>query len=133
MGTKPGHAPNVYADPMCAEVCPIINLGIYMLCFPFTDYQQVFPGRDQYYRCSKLIRYIVLVSVKPMSPQRNHSRKHWLSFIRKVVATFVFCGSTACPPNLRSIYALMSKIGGVADTYLRYKSAGGGFPSEKLT
>ena len=128
MGSKPRDARHVYANPICPEVCPILALGIYMLCFPSTDYQQVFPGHDQYDRYSKMIRDILSsqsqadLHTRGIIPENigTHS-------LRKGAATFVSSGSTACPPssaiNLRAGW----KMGGVADTYLRYESAGDQF------
>ena len=49
MAEKPRDPRHVYANPLMPEICPILALAIFWLCFGFVDGEtQLFPGSNQY-------------------------------------------------------------------------------------
>ncbi|EKX35360.1 hypothetical protein GUITHDRAFT_46905, partial [Guillardia theta CCMP2712] len=65
-GGRPGDPRRVYANPTCPEICPILALGIYLLCY-LPDRTILFPGRSQ----SK--RFLQIFS-KILSPPEDRQR-----------------------------------------------------------
>ena len=54
MGERPRDPRHVYANPKSPQVCPILSLGIYLLCLPPQQRQRkLFPGSNQYDRYQK--------------------------------------------------------------------------------
>eukprot|EP00834_Sanchytrium_tribonematis_P008005 NODE_831_length_3642_cov_0.596669.p1 type:complete len:758 gc:universal NODE_831_length_3642_cov_0.596669:113-2386(+) len=117
---------HIYANPVNPAICPILSLGVYLLCFPLAAEQiKLFPGNTQYQRFSKLLNKLMEDECAEELEQRGldlddigtHS-------IRKGASTYVSSGSTACP----SASAIQIRAGwslpGVQNTYLRYDSAG---------
>jgi hypothetical protein len=124
---RPRDPRHVYANPLMPEICPILSLGMYWMCYSFdVSSNQLFPGANQNDRFRKLLskclntetiaRELERRAVDP-SDIGTHS-------MRKGSATYSSSGSTACPSttaiHLRAGWAL----GGVQDTYMRYESAG---------
>jgi hypothetical protein len=53
---RPRDPRHVYSNPLMPEICPILSLGMYWLCFPFGPRStQLFPGSNQYDRFRKLL------------------------------------------------------------------------------
>jgi hypothetical protein len=47
----------VYANPLMPAICPVLSLGIYLLCTGFEEApKQLFPGGKQYDRQSDFLR-----------------------------------------------------------------------------
>jgi integrase len=59
MGERPRDPRHVYANPKCPSICPVLSLGIYLLCLPpQVEERKLFPGSSQYDRYRKfLIRH----------------------------------------------------------------------------
>ena len=118
---------HIYANPVIPEICPILSLGIYWLCTTFESSSiKLFAGSAQKDRFGEILsrvfankefqQFLKQCGINP-EDLGSHS-------IRKGSATYASSGSTACPSttavHLRAGWALQ----GVADTYLRYQSAG---------
>jgi hypothetical protein len=60
MGKRPRDPRHIYANPKCPEICPILSLGIYLVCLPpLVAQKKLFPGSSQYDRYRKfLIRHL---------------------------------------------------------------------------
>ena len=124
---RPRDPRHVYANPTMPEVCPILSLGVYLLCFsPESDASQLFPGAGQYDRYSKILHRLLAqpeltseLAVRGIDPDQigTHS-------VRKGAATFAASGSTACPSSTAVTLRAGWTLGGVQDTYLRYEGAG---------
>ena len=127
MAEKPRDPRHVYANPLMPEICPILALAIFWLCFGFVDGEtQLFPGSNQYERFRKYLARVVLydnileeLERRGLDPSEIASHS-----IRKGATGYAASGSTACPPitavNIRGGWSL----GGVQDTYMRYEAAG---------
>jgi hypothetical protein len=61
MGKRPRDPRHIYANPKCPEICPILSLGIYLVCLPpLVAQKKLFPGSSQYDRYRKfLIRHMM--------------------------------------------------------------------------
>lgn len=124
LGEKPRDPRHIYANPLIPEICPMVAIGVYWLCFEFqSDEKKFFSGHRQYDRFRKIFERLLTDSSDEL--QRFGVNIHDIGShsIRKGAATFCSSGSTACPSSaaihLRAGWAL----GGVQDTYLRYESA----------
>jgi hypothetical protein len=120
-GERPRDARHVYANPICPEICPILSLGLYFLCYPFAE-NYLFPGGKQYDRyrqnLSKVLRQEELQDELEMwgiSPEDigTHST-------RKGAASYCTSGSTAGPSNAAVHLRAGWSMGAVQNTYLRY-------------
>ena len=126
-GERPRDPRHIYANPLIPEVCPVLSLGVYLLCFPPSpECTQLFPGHKQDDRYSKILKRLLTLpdhveEVRTMGINPDDIGTH---SIRKGASTFTASGSTAAPSStavhLRAGWAL----GGVQDTYLRYEAAG---------
>jgi hypothetical protein len=100
-GERPCGPRHVYANPLDPSICPILALGLYLICFPnVLEESNLFPRGCQYERFrhnlnSLLKKPDVAAELVPrgMSPEDlgTHS-------IRKGIATWLTSGSTVCPP-----------------------------------
>ncbi|DAZ99922.1 TPA: LOW QUALITY PROTEIN: hypothetical protein N0F65_011845, partial [Lagenidium giganteum] len=119
--------PEIYANPLQPDVCPILSLAIYWACFPFTpERDALFPGAAQYDRSRNILHTIVRTPVVAAESKRRgvdptdvgtHS-------IRKGAATYCSSGSTSCPASTAVHLRAGWSLGGVQNTYLRYEAAG---------
>ena len=61
MAEKPRDPRHIYANPLIPEICPILALAIFWLCFGFVEREtQLFPGSNQYERFRKYLARVVL-------------------------------------------------------------------------
>ncbi len=65
-GERPRDPRHVYANPLMPDICPILALGIYLLCCP-TKSGHLFPGKNQDDRYSKLIKRLFLAHPEKMT------------------------------------------------------------------
>lgn len=126
-GERPRDPRHVYANPINPSICPILSLGIFLLCYPQArDVPKVFSGNDQYDRFRKILQK--LLTIDDMEKQLllfgvtaenigTHS-------MRKGATTFCSSGSTACPSNSSICLRAGWSMPGVQNTYLRYQAAG---------
>jgi hypothetical protein len=64
LGERPKDPRHVYANPILPEVCPLLALGMYWLCFGFSKEEgALFPGSNQYERFRKIL-YRTLMQLK---------------------------------------------------------------------
>ena len=55
-GQKAKHPRHIYANPLMPEICPILALGIYLICQPGVfQGQHLFPGGRQYNRFREIL------------------------------------------------------------------------------
>jgi hypothetical protein len=127
LGDKPRDPRHIYANPILPDICPVLSLGIYLLCFPSSlSKTKLFDGKDQYDRFRKIMgrTFENKECIAELSRRGIYSEDIGTHSIRKGAATFCASGSTACPSpialHLRAGWAL----GGVQDTYMRYQAAG---------
>jgi hypothetical protein len=119
-GDRPRDARNIYANPIVPEICPILSLGIYLLCFPMDD-THLFPGGKQYDRyrqnLTKVLKEEHMLSV--LESRCVAAEDLGTHSARKGAATYCSSGSTAGPSaaaiNLRAGWSM----GTVQNTYLR--------------
>ena len=125
-GDRPRDPRHVYANPIIPEICPVLALGVYLICFPIEKENLfLFPGNSQYDRYRKVLGRICENEAKAELESRGiKSKDIGTHSVRKGASSFCSSGSTACPPsvavNLRAGWAM----GGVQDRYFRYEAAG---------
>ena len=127
LGERPRDPRHVYSNPITPSVCPILSLGIYLLCFPEVLTQQsLYPGEKQYDRFRRLLSNVLQDREAKVELERRGLKSDDIGThsIRKGSATKCSSGSTACPSttavHLRAGWALA----GVQDTYMRYDTVG---------
>lgn len=54
-GERPRDPRHVYCNPLMPEICPILALGMYWMCFPIGQSLKLFPGSNQYERFRKCL------------------------------------------------------------------------------
>jgi hypothetical protein len=109
------------------EICPILALGIYWLCFSFDPGElHLFAGSRQYDRFRK-----TLAKFQSKDHVRLEFQRRGIQFedigthsMRKGAATYASSGSTACPSSTSIHLRAGWTLGGVQDTYLRFEGAG---------
>ena len=127
---RPRDPRHIYANPLQPEVCPILSLGYYYLCFAFaTDQNQLFPGSNQDDRFKNTLQRILkppagLTELERRGATADSFGSH---SIRKGSATYSTSGTTSCP-SAQSVHRRagwsMCKI---SDIYMRYEAAGDQF------
>eukprot|EP00835_Amoeboradix_gromovi_P006246 NODE_701_length_5037_cov_0.452318.p2 type:complete len:279 gc:universal NODE_701_length_5037_cov_0.452318:418-1254(+) len=125
MGERPRDARHIYANPVIPEVCPVLSLGIYLICFRSVNSNNLFPGSKQYDRFRKISTKLCNNELKDELENRGlETEDIGTHSMRKGSTTYCSSGSTSCPSgvavNLRAGWAM----GGVQDRYLRYDAAG---------
>ena len=130
-GERPRDSRHVFANPLMPEICPILSLGLYLICYPTTistmaEGIKLFPGGNQDDRFGNAIdrvlnspegrEYLTANGLKK-SDFGTHS-------VRKGSATYTASGSTACP-SISAIHRRAGwSMGKVLDIYIRYEDAG---------
>lgn len=127
LGERPRDARHIFANPLMPEICPILALGLYWLCFPIdASINRLFPGNNQYDRFRNiLVRILDTNDGKEMLLSRGIKLEDiGTHSMRKGASTYVSSGSTACPPSVAVHIRAGWALGGVQDRYLRYEAAG---------
>jgi hypothetical protein len=125
-GEKPRDPRHIYPNPMMPEICPVLSLGLFLLCFKSSDSISLFPGNNQYDRFRKILRRASNIEQVKIELERRSINPEDLGThsMRKGATTYCSSGNTAGPPSnaihLRAGWAM----GGVQDTYIRYEAAG---------
>ena len=119
-GERPRDARHVYANHINPEICPILSLGIYLMCYGVGD-TLLFPGGKQYdrYRQS-MSKFLGSEELHPIlndyglqaSDLGTHSA-------RKGAASYCSSGSTVGPSNTAVHLRAGWSMGAVQNTYLR--------------
>lgn len=120
-GERPKDPRHIYANPINPMICPILSLGLYLLCLPdIAGVNQLFPGGGQYER----FRQIFLQILSENALQEVHARGRVPSdfgthSFRKGATTYTSSGSTACPSSTAVHLRAGWKFRGIQDTYFR--------------
>ena len=120
-GERPRDARHVYANPINPEICPILSLGIFLICFPM-DEVYIFPGGKQYDRYRQNLSKILNEEQLADALQSHGIIADDLGThsARKGAATYCSSGSTAGPPATAIHLRAGWSMGTVQNTYLRY-------------
>jgi hypothetical protein len=126
-GDRPRDARHIYANPLQPEVCAILSLAIYLLCFRCEEKDiKLFPGSNQYDRYHKALKavyedesFVPYLTSQSLTPEMlgTHST-------RKGAASYVSSGSTAAPSNAAVHHRAGWKMNNVTDRYIQYEAAG---------
>lgn len=120
-GQKAKHPRHVYANPLMPEICPILALGMYLICHPGVlhgEKHELFPGGKQYNRFREIL-------AKTMQHQRVKDggidgRNIGTHSFRKGAATYVTSGVVDGP----SAWAVNQRAGwsevGPQPRYIKY-------------
>jgi hypothetical protein len=109
------------------EICPVLALGIYWMCFSFDPTStKLFPGGSQYERFRIAFSRFQDNAVVANEFFRRGKSKDDIGThsMRKGSATFCASGSTACPSAAAIHLRAGWSLGGVQNTYMRYEGAG---------
>jgi hypothetical protein len=129
-GSRSHEPRNVYANPVKPEICSILALGVYFLCYPLTKEQEaLFPGHSQATRFNSSLARLLrssdfegTLAHYGLAPEDLGSHS-----LRKGSSTFVTSGTTDCPSqvavNLRAGWTMND----VEKTYFRFEKAGDNF------
>lgn len=129
-GDRPKDPRHVYANPLMPEVCSILSLGIYLLCFTFSEgIVNLFTGNDPYDRYLARLKVIFCRSdvAAELSSKGIEDGDLGTHSTRKGAATYVLSGTTACPSLIPLSLRCGWKLEGVTARYLRYEAAGDQF------
>lgn len=135
LGEKPRDPRHIYANPLIPQVCPVLSLGIYLICFPPIDNTiRLFEGScllkiigsKQYERFRQLmLRVASEIDVKDeLNNQGIEIEDLGTHSMRKGAATYCSSGSTSCPSSTSVHLRAGWSLPGVQDSYLRYQEAG---------
>ena len=122
LGERPRDPRHIYANPYRPEVCPILSLGIYMLCLGIgCDNERLFPGGAQYDRYRRIMSNLLDEDNEQNEELYQHAFPYDIGThsMRKGAATFASSGSTACPSSAAIHLRAGWSMGGVQNTYLR--------------
>ena len=118
-GQRPRDPRHIYANPVMPEICLILALGIYLLCYNANVRGKLFPGASQYDRFRKLFTKLLENNCSEDLFARGLTHNDLGTHsLRKGASSYCSSGSTACPPSVAV------HLGGVQDRYLRYEAAG---------
>ena len=126
LGAQKKDPRHLYANPLNPEICPILSLGLYLICFPLEqDQVKLFPGASQYDRYRKCLdRILAREGLQELESRGLSAENIGTHSTRKGAASFCSSGSTACPSNIAVHLRAGWALGGVQDRYLKYESAG---------
>ena len=118
---------HVYPNALMPAVCPVLALGIYLLCTGFeATPNKLFPGGKQYDRYQKKLRK--LLSSPAVAAELDSRGLKASDFgthsVRKGAATYCCSGSTAGPHMAAIQLRAGWTLEGVQDRYIRYEAAG---------
>lgn len=129
-GSRSQEPRSVYANPVKPEICSILALGIYFLCYPLTkDQEALFPGHSQATRFnSSLARLLRSSDFEGTLAQHGLEPEDLGSHsLRKGSSTFVTSGTTDCPSQMAVNLRAGWTMNDVEKTYFRFEKAGDNF------
>lgn len=125
-GEKSQVPKHIYANPLQPEICPILSLAMYFLCYPLAiDQVKLFPGKDPYNRYAKQIGTLLndKLNAEDLKMHQIDSKHVGTHSLRKGSATYAASGTT-CPPSNVAVHLRAGwSMGVVQDTYLKYQAA----------
>ena len=90
-GDRPRDPRHIYANTLIPQICPVLALGISLLCFSFDPKSnQLFPGRNQSDRYRRALSRLLNVVVYRVSPF-NVDRAVLLGKIKKIRRYTITC------------------------------------------
>ena len=135
-GENPRDPRHVYANPLQPEICPILALGMYWLCFEFsTESNKLFPGSKQDDRFNTTLgRVLESPAGKEELERRGLSASDLGSHsVRKGGTTYVSSGTTAAPSQSAICIRGGWSQGKVRDIYMRWEAAGDQYTGRTLS
>jgi hypothetical protein len=127
MGEKPRDPRHIYANPFMPEICPVLALGVYWMCFEVdSEDAQLYPGKNQYERFRKILKRCAQLDeiAEELEGRGIDPDDLGLHSWRKGSLCFCASGSTACPSGVACQLRAGWNLPGVQDTYYRYEAAG---------
>jgi hypothetical protein len=124
---RPKDPRHVYPNPLIPAICPVLSLGIYLLCTAFQPNQtHLFPGNSQYDRYHKALQTLMKTPdvVRALKHAGVKAADIGTHSVRKGAASYCSGGQETGPQmpaiQLRAGWTL----GSVQDCYIRYEAAG---------
>jgi integrase len=128
MGERKRDPRHIYANPKCPQICPILSLGIYLICLPpHIGQKKLFPGEKQYDRYRKfLLRHLTEYDMQTsdLTARGIEPSDIGTHSIRKGSTSYCASGTTSGPPSIATQLRAGWSLPGVQDTYYRYEKAG---------
>jgi len=122
-GMYPRH---IYANPIHPHICPIISLGVFLLCNPrstsSTDLR-LFQGDDQYQRYSKGMQ-TMWNSGTDLSNSSQQVADYGTHSTRKGASSYAASGSVAAPSHSAVCLRAGWSQGKTLDKYLKFQAEG---------
>ncbi|CAM9443107.1 unnamed protein product [Chrysoparadoxa australica] len=119
---------HIYANPLMPEICPLLSLGIYWMCFEAKGdvKDRLFGGTKQKERYTKALKRMVQTDEIKHNLVRLglHAADVGSHSCRKGASSYCSSGSTACPSGVAISLRAGWSLPGVEGTYKRYESAG---------
>jgi hypothetical protein len=124
---RPRDPRHIYANPLVPEICPILSIALYWLCFDFDENNnKLFPGKDQYDRFRKILKRSTNLNEIATELEYRGMRDADIGThsFRKGASTYCSSVTTAVPASAAVHLRAGWTLGGVQDTYHRYEGAG---------
>lgn len=123
--SKPREPRHIYANPFNPAVCPILALGMYLICFQGKEpSMHLFPGTNQYDRYSKSLQALLEANKRECERRGIVIGDIGTHSIRKGASTYCTSGTTSAP-NLIAVQLRGGwTIEGVQSVYMKYDQAG---------
>lgn len=126
-GSRSKHPRHVYANPISPEVCPILAIALWLLCFPPAEGQaDLFEGTSQDSRFNEVFRKVLNSdAVRTELEKRGFTAASFGSHsLRKGASSFVSAGTTDAPPQISIILRGGWTLTQIEKTYFRFEKAG---------
>ncbi|OWZ06239.1 hypothetical protein PHMEG_00021533 [Phytophthora megakarya] len=125
-GSRPSDPRHIYANPLNPVICPVLAIAKFWATSSFDGSVFLFPDSNQYERFHKCLHRLLERDGSKDEIRRRGVNQDDLGThpIRKGAATYCASGSTSCPSSTAVHLRAGWSLGGVQNTYLRYKAAG---------
>eukprot|EP00048_Salpingoeca_helianthica_P006694 m.101557 g.101557 ORF g.101557 m.101557 type:complete len:665 (+) comp14090_c7_seq3:760-2754(+) len=124
-GERPRDPRHLYANPFQPEVCCVLSLGIYLLCFQVgaNNNGHLFGGPNPADRYSSILRNVLAGNPERLAVYGADATHIGTHSIRKGAATYLASGTTASPSHTSVCLRAGWAMHGVEGTYLRFEGA----------
>ena len=131
------HPWHVFSNPLEPEMCPVLTLSKYLLCFPDLMFDasktRLFPGGNQYSRYNKIFHSVLEKNKELFASLGVEKGSLGTHSIRKGAISLVSCGCTVSPPMAAICLRACWSMGPVKDRYIHYEKAGDQFVGRSVT